>query len=406
MSPAGHPWRASGTSLYIHVPFCASKCRYCDFHSRGGALSAEEAHAFVDGMLERIEIALPVLSHVPTIYIGGGTPTLLGAELVRLVRALREISGAASRAGVGSEEGGPESLELSVEANPDSLSPELAWALAQAGVTRVSLGVQSLDDTVLRWLGRRHDAAASLSAMASVRGAGMDLSVDLMCGIPEQSAESLEADLKACAAEADHISVYPLTVEDETPLASAIEAGLVSDCDADVASSHMILACELLAAAGLERYEVASYARPNHRCRHNLRYWTGGSYLGVGPSAASMLTGAQVRELPFGEWSKNVAADARVRFVDGGRASSGGDYPFDDSSLEVMTPEDAVREDAMLGLRLTQGISEELARCAGITHVLCDLADRGLVVNTANRWIPTERGWLLGNELYGAIWMG
>lgn len=376
------PWRPGGTSLYVHVPFCASKCRYCDFHSTAGPVSTSAAQRLVDSLLAEVTGFADVLRPVPTVYIGGGTPTLLGERLPVLASSLLALDGF----GV--------VTEFTVEANPDSLTQELAFALAEAGVTRVSLGVQSLDDAVLVWLGRRHDSSSALRAMDAVLVAGLDLSVDLMCGIPVQSTESLEASVSACAALAGHVSVYPLSIEDGTPLSRAVDAGLEADVDPDTAADHMLCASRILTRAGFARYEVASYARPGRECSHNVRYWTGGSYVGVGPSAASMLSAAQAALTPVGAALGDITAGTRVRFLS----------PVSPGSTEVLTAEDADREDAMLGLRLAEGIGDELARAAGVEGVLGELTAGGLVVRVDGRWALTERGWLLGNEVFGAVW--
>ena len=384
--PALRPGRPDSVSLYVHVPFCASKCDYCDFESHAIDPSASGVFAEYRSttMREvRVREAQGLLSEVPSIYVGGGTPTLLGDELPALVRDLRSLVGVATDA------------EVSVEANPDSLDERLAEALLDAGVTRVSLGVQSLDDAVLRRLGRRHDAAAALRAASSLERSGLRFSLDLICGVPEQSTASWEETVtRAVETGAGHVSVYPLIVEEGTPLGARIDAGREQDTDADAAAEQMSLAARILADGGMARYEVASYARPGEECRHNIRYWTGGAYVGVGPSAASMLPSR------LAALAGMVAPDggARVRFTDS-------DEP------EWLTCEEALREDAMLGLRLARGIDAGLAGSAGVETVLADLAASGLVELTrgageADRWRPTVRGWLLGNEVFGRVWAG
>lgn len=377
--------RPDSVSIYVHVPFCASKCDYCDFESRAVDPSAHEIFAAyrTSTMREvRDREARGLLAEVPTIYVGGGTPTLLGDELPGLVRDLRSLPGVSADA------------EVSVEANPDSLDDRLASALLDAGVTRVSLGVQSLDDEVLRRLGRRHDAASALRAARILARSGVRFSLDLICGVPGQSAASWESTIAGAAETgAGHVSVYPLSVEDGTPLGARIEAGLAPDTDADAAAEQMSVTAGILADAGLTRYEVASYARPGEECRHNIRYWTGGAYLGIGPGAASMLP---VRLAALAGHSA-PADGARVRFASGGEP-------------EWLTREEALREDAMLGLRLARGIDAGLA-AAGVEAVLADLAASGLVElaephGETARWRPTERGWLLGNEVFGRIWAG
>lgn len=404
-------------SLYLHVPFCASKCDYCDFCSqpadvtvpappewRANGVGASSpnvtlAEAYVAATLRRLDELgrCGLLADVPTVYVGGGTPTLLGDALEALVGGARRIARIRPDA------------EVSVEANPDSLASCDLDALLRAGVTRVSLGVQSFDDAVLAWLGRRHDAARALEAAAALRDSGVDFSVDLMCGVPGQSMDSLVSSVeRAIETGAGHVSVYPLSVEDETPLGRRVASGRENEPDPDVAAEHMIRAAGVLESAGLHRYEVASYAKEGRWCRHNIRYWTGGAYLGVGPSASSMLPGRLASRLPANPGAERLPGGARVRFafhetleafmrVESTRA------PAD---IEVLSPQDAVIEDAMLGMRLTEGIPDSLAERAGVLRVLRDLRAAGLVQHSDGRWIATSQGWLLGNEIFGAIWAG
>ena len=384
-------------SLYVHVPFCASKCAYCDFASAAVDAGDPSVEWTFDAYVAAVErdvarhAAAGLLASVPTVYVGGGTPTLLGSRLAGLVASLAAMVGLAPDA------------EVTVEANPDSLTVPLAHGLANAGVTRVSLGVQSFDDEVLSVLGRRHDAQSARRAAAAVVEAGLALSVDLMCGVPGLSDEGWRESLReAIATGAEHVSVYPLTIEDGTPLCERVETGAFPEPDSDGAAEQMLTAARVLADAGFERYEVANHARPGARSRHNTRYWTGGAYLGVGPAAASMLpAGAYVDACVPGD-------AARVRFT---ASASLSDFLADvpaarTAEFETLTAEEALREDAMLGLRLAEGISADLARCAGVEDVLRELADDGLVECAGDRWRTTERGWLLGNAVYGRVWAG
>lgn len=389
------PCGDEAVSLYVHVPFCASRCAYCDFETR--ALDAGDSGAaaifdeYVGRTLDEVSRwrATGFLADVPTLYVGGGTPTLLGARLATLVGALRESVGLRADA------------EVTIEANPDSLDAALLGELLAAGVNRVSLGVQSFDDEVLAALGRRHDAASARRAAALLRDAGVRFSVDLICGVPGQSTESWRASVRdAIAAGAGHVSVYPLTVEDGTPLGRAVECGDVPDVDPDAAAEQLLEAARLLGQAGIARYEVANHARPGRESRHNTRYWTGGAYVGVGPSAASMLPAALARAAGI----ECDADAARVRFVDGGAPGAG------PREFEQLTADEALREDAMLGLRLVRGISGALADAAGVAGVLEELRTAGLVEcaesDDGPRWRTTERGWLLGNEVYSRVWAG
>ncbi|MRS11539.1 MAG: radical SAM family heme chaperone HemW [Actinobacteria bacterium] len=377
--------------LYVHVPLCRSKCSYCDFFSRAddGSVShselVDETVALLRGWLTPKVHAVPL----ETLYVGGGTPTVLGTDLVRL---LREIAAAIPLA---------PGAEVTVEANPESLTRELADALASAGVTRVSVGVQSLDDAALRWLGRCHDAAGAMDAMRVVREAGMNLACDLIAGVPGMSAEGWRAALESVVgAGAEHVSVYPLTIEDGTPLASAIERGEIAAPDEDEAAEAMRAASEVLRTGGLERYEVANYALPGRESRHNSAYWTGRPYLGIGGGAHGMLDAAQARATGLATGDFNLGR-LRYAYVSELLPDAPG-APF--SLVESLTSDEAAREDAMLGMRMTCGIADELAEHAGVVRALGALAADGLVLSECGRWRPTERGWLFGNEVFGRLW--
>ncbi len=357
-----------------------------------------------------------VLSDVPSVYIGGGTPTMLGERRLRtLIEGVFEVANVRTDA------------ELTVEANPDSIDASLVEMLVahaarhlSAGVLRVSLGVQSFDDEVLQVLGRRHDAAGAHEALSVLMSSGIRASLDLMCGVPGQSLASWrESVVLAIDCGVGHISVYPLTIEEGTPFARALASGELEEPDEDLAAEMMELAEEMLQEAGLNRYEVANYARPGEESRHNSGYWTGVEYLGVGPSASSMLspdTAVQTyleRELGLVAKRHVVAppgspeAPARLRFSQSPLMSDFLTTRFDTApeQLEWLTAADALREDAMLGLRLTRGITDDLASAAGVAEVLGNLQERGLVVHDAG-WRLTPHGWLLANEVFRLVWTG
>ncbi len=396
---------ADPVSLYVHVPFCISKCAYCDFYSRAGGEALRgpfvDAALFEAGHWSHYDL----LDDVPSLYIGGGTPTLLGQDLVRLVRGLIET--ARLRPGA----------EVTVETNPETTDAALVAALIEAGVNRFSLGVQSFDDDVLRRLGRCHDAERGRAATRILRDSGASFSIDLICGVRGQSAASWEATLQeAVRCGARHVSVYPLAVEDGTPLDASIRSGVVPAPDPDDAADMMLAAEVVLTAAGMPRYEVASYAQPGHEARHNLVYWTGGSYLGVGPHAASMLTAEQYGRVAGAEgWATPPSSDplcARARFT---REASLEDYvrrPLaDPGPVEFLDTDEVAREDATLGLRTVGGISTAQAEAAQAVETLAGLAEQGLVRVVESetgeaRWSTTQQGWLLGNRVFEAVWTG
>lgn len=410
-------------SLYIHVPFCPSKCAYCDFVSAAVDVSApaprgddpvvadaaerDLGDAYVDAVLAHVAEAAErgLLDSVPTVYVGGGTPTLLGERLVRLVRSVRAVPGVAP------------DVEFTVETNPETTSGSLTHALVQAGATRFSLGIQSFDDDVLATLGRCHDAIAAQRAATVSRESGVPFSVDLICGVPGQSEASWRDSVeRAIATGAAHVSVYPLSIEEGTPLARAIDVGVLPEPDSDTAAEMMEIAADLLTAAGLERYEVASYAQPGHESRHNTVYWTGGAYLGIGPSAASMMSKETLRRLTRPAYegatvdghadSSSDSERVRIVWTETLDAFLGGGLAQASAQVEALSIAEALREDAMLGMRMSVGISERLAEEAGVITALESLAASGLVARAEGRWRPTRRGWLLGNEVFSAIWTG
>lgn len=390
-------------ALYIHVPFCHAKCLYCDFDSRACRdASAYDAYvASIRACIERLREA-GALASCRTVYIGGGTPSVLGDLLAELARCVREAA--------------PGVIEFSCEANPESFSAGLAESLAGAGVTRVSLGVQSFVDDELRALGRLHSSHGAREAIDAARSAGLDVSCDLMCGIPLQTAESWKATLDAAvAARTDHVSVYPLTIEDGTPLAAKVERGVLEEPDEDFQAWCMEEARRRFGSAGMRPYEVASYARPGKECAHNIAYWTGKSYLGLGRSAASMLDRKTYGELRCDLSLPEVGEDAaRIRFVQTTDALPGGRHVPPSFDIEQMRAREAVAEDLMLGMRMSRGVGCDLLDCAreaigadAVDRAVDHALSRGLArwCDTADgRLVPTHDGWLLGNELYGLFW--
>jgi putative oxygen-independent coproporphyrinogen III oxidase len=393
-------------SLYVHVPFCVSKCAYCDFYSRVGD---EALHGrFVDAALFEIGhwSHFDLLDDVPSLYVGGGTPTVIGAQLVRLMAGLRATVGLRPDA------------EVTVESNPETTHPALVGELVAAGANRFSLGVQSFDDAVLSTLGRCHDAARAESAAAVLHAAGVPFSVDLICGVPGQTLDSWARTLEtATSCGARHVSVYPLSVESGTPMAARLSAGALPAPDPDLAADMMLAAEAALTAAGMPRYEVASYARPGSESRHNTVYWTGGAYLGVGPAASSMLPFPDYVRVASAEgWAARgegaAPAPARARFTHAGDLDGYMRRPLaEPTELECLDAAEAAREDVMLGMRLTKGVTADRVDGAGLTAVMASLAAQGLVerlrdADDVEGWRTTDRGWLLGNEVFGAIWAG
>lgn len=345
-----------------------------------------------------------LLDSVRTAYVGGGTPSVLGSLLPELVAAIRSWCPVE---------------ELTCEANPESFGSGLASALRSAGATRVSFGVQSLDDGELAGIGRLHTAEEALSAIEQALGAGLAVSADLMCGLPGQTEASWERSVAGVIASgAGHVSVYPLTLEEGTPLemASRLDPSIIPD--EDFQAWCMERSETLLSDAGFKRYEVASYARPGRACRHNIAYWTGASYLGIGRSAAGMFPGSSVsavRELLPGAPDVGGGGDPRLSdCYSCGRVRA---VQLDDEAasfdFELLSPREAVAEDLMLAMRMKRGIDRGLLRQAAIaigSDALRSAIDRAVEAGLARRdetagsLVPTERGWLMGNELFGMMW--
>ncbi len=361
------PYRA----LYLHLPFCVKRCGYCDFATAAVPTDAPEIDAYVDDLVLQVRRKAKEgeLGSVETVYLGGGTPSHLGLSRLSMLLYTLSLSMRLE----------PD-VECTMEANPESLTERMVRDIWALGVNRLSIGVQSFDDEVLHTLGRAHSADDARRAIEAALTRFENVSVDLMCGIPGQSDVSFEASVReAVALGATHVSVYPLIVEPHTPFDAAVLAGELDEVDDDVEASHMEIAARVLTEAGFERYEVASYARPGFACRHNIAYWTGVPYLGLGRSAATMTQNAE----------------RRMRVKDGAVT--------DDLDAHQMAA-----EDLMLGMRMTRGVSDaRVERAAGLLprvgETLADLEDRGLVVHEGGRWRPTERGWLCGNELYGDL---
>jgi len=328
--------------LYLHVPFCVRRCSYCDFSI--AVRKRIPAREYVEAVLG--EVALLGLTDpgrepgdteghgLDTLYLGGGTPSLLPPDaLATLVTSLLDAFGATPLR---------DAVEVTAEANPEDVTPAHATAWRRAGVNRVSLGAQSFDDNVLTWMHRSHDAARIGAAVHALRGAGIEnVSLDLIFALPAELQRNWERDLElALSLDPDHLSLYGLTVEERTPLARWISRGAVVPPDDDRYAEEYLLAHVRLAASGYRFYEVSNACRDERRSRHNSAYWSGRPYLGLGPAAHSYDGRAR-------RW--NVAAwPAYARAVAAGRS------PVE--SREVLTPEQRELERVYLALRTDAGL--------------------------------------------------
>ncbi len=320
--------------VYVHVPFCARRCSYCDF-----AIAVRRnvpVREYVAGMAAELRArgfhASSAQREVDSLYCGGGTPSQLGGDGIRaLFDTLREVFAPVSHA------------ELTIEVNPEDVTVEHANAWVQAGVNRVSLGVQSFNDRVLAWMHRVHDAHTARSAVAMLRDAGIrDVSVDLIFAVPSELERDWQSDVaQALALEPTHVSLYGLTVEPGTPLGKWTQRGETAEAPETAYEAEFLHANRALTAAGFEHYEVSNYGLPGFMARHNAAYWRNVPYLGLGPSAHGF-DGLQRRwnEPAYARWQASV---------DGGEDPMGGS--------EILTPENSVAEAVYLGLRTQAGLA-------------------------------------------------
>ena len=338
--------------LYLHIPFCKQACSYCNFHFSTNLKRRGEVVAAMQRELAVRRGELPD-GGVPTIYFGGGTPSLLeAAELDALFSTI---------VAEGYWDGRTE-IEITLEANPDDLTPETAARLARSPVNRLSIGVQSFDEADLRFMNRAHDAQQALQVVDTVRTAGFDnLSIDLIYGAQTTSDETWQENLRITTElGVNHIAAYALTVEPRTALGHHVAAGKVPDTDDEKFARHFDLLIDHLTGAGFEHYEISNFARPGHRSRHNSGYWTGQPYLGVGPGAHSF-DGVNRRRWNVSNNATYVKAWADIEAVEAFVAAENLLY-----EEERLTERDRYNEYVMTGLRRTEGIDlAELARRFG-----------------------------------------
>ncbi len=281
-------------SLYVHLPWCLKKCPYCDFNShewRGGTASEPPENAYIDALMADLEASLPLIwgRSAHSIFFGGGTPSLFSPHAIE-----RLISGLRARLRLEAD------CEITLEANPGTFEKDRFKAFRAAGVTRLSIGVQSFNDAHLKALGRVHDGAQARAALAEAAQAFDTFNLDIMYALPGQTLQDLELDVQtALSFQPPHVSIYHLTIEPNTVFAKT-QPVLPED---DTAYAMMDRITEMTAAQGLARYEVSAYAQHDHQCWHNLNYWQFGDYLGIGAGAHSKLTFAHrvVRQVRFRE---------------------------------------------------------------------------------------------------------
>lgn len=376
--PRWSPFRAEGgvavPSLYVHVPFCPSRCSYCDFDFTTRAATIDPYLAAIAREAEGVgEMLRP-----DTVFFGGGTPSLLTeARFGTLVGSLRAAM-PLDRA-----------TEWTIEANPETVTPGKARLWKGLGVTRISLGVQTFSDARLKVLGRRAKGDDSRRAWTVLRNEGFDnLNLDLIYGIPGTGISEWRQDLAAALALApDHVSVYALTVEEKTPLGLAVRQGKAAPVSEELSAALYQEAVDRLAAAGLVRYEVSNFARIGKECRHNLHTWSGGEYLGLGPSAASFVQGVR---------GANQRGEARYRER---MARAGTAFQVE----QILDAEARAREKVLLGFRLAEGVALADVRRADLLGELAGLLEEGLLREKGGRIVPTDRGFLFADEISAAL---
>jgi oxygen-independent coproporphyrinogen-3 oxidase len=359
-----------GAGIYVHVPFCLTRCGYCDFNAHAGldrlkgryvrALEREVDLVAEDWREERIV----------SVFVGGGTPTTLEAsaldDLLSHVRSRFDVDDGA---------------EVTIEANPDTVDEGRFRALLAAGYSRISMGAQSFDLASLEALERVHSPDAVRRAFAAARAAGhRNLNLDLIYGADGETLDSWRRTLEqAISLAPEHLSAYALTIEPATPLGRKVEAGSVPPPDPDLQADMFLLACEALDDAGYGHYEVSNWARPGYECRHNLGYWERRPYLGLGAGAHSYRGRRR--------WWNVRPPEGYIRAVEAGQAPVGGD--------ERLDPQDDDLEEVFLRMRTLEGIpgswiGEERA---------AEFVEGGLLDRRDGRLVPTERGMLLLNEI-------
>jgi oxygen-independent coproporphyrinogen-3 oxidase len=366
--------------LYIHVPFCAHKCGYCDFYSHRP--EARITSDFVDAACR--ELAQPLLDgrhRVETIFIGGGTPSLLSVEQWhRLLEPLKRIV----------ERDRP--AEFTVEANPESFTRPRAEALREAGVNRISMGAQTFDAKQLIVLERIHDAADTETAAQLARDVGFEhLNLDLIFGIPGQSTKSLAQSIdRAVTLDPDHVACYGLTYEPDTPMRDSLDAGRVRPVSEPRSCEMYDTMVRRLGERGYEQYEISNFARPGGKCQHNLRYWHNQPTIGIGPSAASYVDGKRWRNVPdTAEYIRRVRVGESITIDE-----------------ETLSPTDRAGETAMLMLRLVEGIDRSRFRdqtgfdpLVLFADVLVGHREAGLLEVGPDRIALTPKGRLLGDQV-------
>ena len=407
MAQTVEPQRASktaveseGISLYVHVPFCLSKCPYCDFNTYQGIESQFGDYlAAVNG---EIEAWARALAHpaVNTVFLGGGTPSYLpDGDVGRILESITQ----SYRVGDGAE--------ITAECNPNDLTDAKCVELQAVGVNRISMGVQSMDNGLLAMLGRRHDSEEVIEALRSCRRAGFDnVNLDLIYGLPRQTLQQWQDTVERILEQSpEHISMYSLTLEEGTPLRHWVQQGRLPEPDPDLAADMYDLARSALRDAGYHHYEISNWCRAGRESEHNLAYWRNLEWVGVGPGAHSSLGGCRFWTVKSPREYALKAAEwvARAEPWDRATAARIEGVPTVDG-LEVIDEETAAAETMFLGLRLLDGMDVSAASersgidlMARYATELAELAEDGLLVwSDDGRLRLAEEAYLVANQVF------
>lgn len=372
--------------LYLHIPFCKSRCAYCSFNSYA-CLSPPAEYIAALSIQIRYWAGQPWCQKrtFTTLFIGGGTPTIYsGDEIATLVRlCLKSFNFAAES-------------EITVEANPNTVTVQTLTSLRQAGVNRLSLGVQAFSDRLLTGLGRSHTLIEAEAAIRAARRAGFtNINLDLMYGLPGQSAADWQESLTLALTQApEHLACYELTIEEGTPFAKLVDKGEITLPGEEEALAMAEMTHDLLAQAGLKRYEISNYAVPGRQCQHNLNYWRNGAYLGLGAGAVSCLSGCRFSSVSKPEVFTDLAQTGKPTLIE----------------AECLPLAARFRESVVMGLRLLDGVSFiRLQQQFALTppeyygKILEDLRQQGLVAVSNDHLYLTKTGLPVANQVLARL---
>ncbi|NLI16602.1 MAG: radical SAM family heme chaperone HemW [candidate division Zixibacteria bacterium] len=368
-----------GSGIYIHVPFCVSKCSYCDFYSITG--SVQQRNRFIQSLLREIDLKTKDiwLQHTfDTIYFGGGTPSILKPEQINhIVQHLKNNYRIQP------------DCEITVEANPETVNIEYFEKLADGSVNRISLGIQSFEDSELKTLGRAHTVQTGLEAVKAMRESGYDnFNIDLIFGIPGQSIDSWCRTLNmAIKQNPAHISAYGLTVEKGTPLEKLIQSGKLKIIEEQIQLDMYKILIKELTQNGYGRYEISNFAKPAKESRHNLKYWRNDAYIGFGPSAHSY--NGQNR------WANVYDLELYCDMLERGQIPTGYEEQLSDAQKAM--------ERLMMGIRLADGVSLSEVISTIDESSLVHMADNGFVEISAGKLIITEKGLPLSDKIIAQL---